>query len=65
MYKGHIKICPFFNAIKKTLFVSIITKKILGNVLSSLTLLSALKCLTTVFGMGTGVSTSLFSPRKY
>ena len=39
-------------------------QKNLGNVLSSHTLLSALKGLTSVFGMGTGVPPSLSSPRK-
>ena len=43
---------------------SLENKKILGNVLSSHTLLSALKGLTSVFGMGTGVPPSLSSPRK-
>ena len=40
-------------------------KKILGNFLSSLSLLSALSGLTSVFGMGTGVPHSLSLPRKY
>ena len=40
------------------------TKKILGNFLSSHTLLSALSGLTSVFGMGTGVPHSLSLPRK-
>ena len=40
------------------------TKKILGNFLSSLTLLSALSGLTSVFGMGTGVPHLLSLPRK-
>ena len=39
-------------------------KKILGNFLSSLSLLSALSGLTSVFGMGTGVPHSLSLPRK-
>ena len=40
----------------------LINKKSIGNVLFSHTLSSELKCLTSVFGMGTGVSTSLKSP---
>ena len=39
-------------------------KKILGDVLFLPTLSSALKSLTSVFGMGTGVPSSLLSPRK-
>ena len=44
---------------------SFLLHKKTGNVLFSLTLSSALKCLTSVFEMGTGVSTSLSSPIKY
>ena len=40
-------------------------KKKIGNYLFSLTLSSALKCLTSVFEMGTGVSTLLSLPIKY
>ena len=39
-------------------------KKILGNVLFSHTLFSALSGLTSVFGMGTGVPHLLLLPRK-
>ena len=39
-------------------------KKNIGNLLSSLTLFSPLKCLTSLFGMGRGVSTLLSSPIK-
>ncbi len=41
-----------------------ITQKKIGNSLSSLTLLSAYQCLTSLFGMGRGVSTELSSPIK-
>ena len=44
---------------------SFLLHKKTGNVLFSLTLSSALKCLTAVFEMETGVSTSLSSPIKY
>ena len=40
-------------------------KKILGGVLFLHSLSSALKSLTSVFGMGTGVPSSLLSPRNY
>ena len=39
-------------------------QKKIGNLLSSLTLFSPLKCLTSLFGMGRGVSTLLSSPIK-
>lgn len=48
------------NAIEKTKN----EQKKIGNLLSSLTLFSPLKCLTSLFGMGRGVSTLLSSPIK-
>ena len=51
--------------IKKELQKEVLkTKKYLGDVLFLPTLSSALKSLTSVFGMGTGVPSSLLSPRK-
>ena len=52
------------NMYKFYLCVFFLHKKI-RNVLSYHTVLSALKGLTSVFGMGTGVSTSLSSRIKY
>ena len=43
---------------------AIFKQKKIGNLLSSLTLFSPLKCLTSLFGMGRGVSTLLSSPIK-
>ena len=39
-------------------------QKKIGNLLSSLTLFSPLKCLTSLFGMGRGVPPKLSSPIK-
>ena len=44
---------------------SFLLHKKTGNVLFSLTLSSALKCLTSVFEMGTGVTSSLLSPHFF
>ena len=53
-----------FKQLKKDTKVSLIQKKI-GNLLFSLTLSSPLKSLTSVFEMGTGVSSLLSLPIKY
>ena len=50
----------YINAIEETKK----EQKKIGNLLSSLTLFSPLKCLTSLFGMGRGVSTLLSSPIK-
>ena len=59
-----IQIFKIFYVKKRNQKVSKDKKKDLGDVLFLLTLSSALKSLTSVFGMGTGVPSSLSSPRK-
>ncbi len=55
-------ICPYYRANKKKSQIEL-TPSLPGDVLSSLNeLLSPLKCLTSVFEMGTGVTTLLLPP---
>ena len=55
---------PYYNYIINNKKIKVFIKKKAGNLLFSLTLSSPLKCLTSVFEMGTGVSTLPSSPTK-